>query len=40
VYGFLANILYFNIDTPLKRFLASCGSLARHTGAIHAMMAK
>ena len=38
VYGFLANIYYFDIDTPLKRFVASHQSLVRHTDAIHAMV--
>ena len=40
VYGFLANIYYFAIDTPLKRFVASHQSLVRHTDAIHAMVMK
>jgi glutathione S-transferase len=40
VYGFLANIFYFDIDTPLKRFVDSHRSLARHTEAIHAMVTK
>jgi len=40
VYGFLANIYYFDIDTPLKGFVASHQSLARQTDAIHAMVMK
>jgi glutathione S-transferase len=38
VYGFIANILYFEIDTPLKRFVESHASLVRHTEAIHVQM--
>lgn len=40
VYGFLANVYYFDIDTPLKRFVASHLSLVRHTDAMHAMVMK
>ena len=40
VYGFLANIYYFDIDTPLKRIVASHRSLVRHIDAIHAMVMK
>lgn len=39
VYGFIANILYFKIDTPLKRFVESHASLIRHTQAIHLQVA-
>jgi glutathione S-transferase len=37
-YGFLANILYFDIDTPLKRFVESRAQLVRHTDAVHSRM--
>lgn len=40
LYGFLANIFYFDIDTPLKRFVEASRSLVRHTRAIHAMVTK
>jgi len=41
IYGFIANIYFFAIDTPLKRFVAAHGNLVRHCRAIHAMaMAK
>jgi glutathione S-transferase len=39
LYGFMANILYFDIDTPLKRFVESHPALRRHTDAIHALVA-
>jgi glutathione S-transferase len=39
LYGFIANILYFDIDTPLKRFVLSQPSLLRHTEAMHARVA-
>jgi glutathione S-transferase len=35
VYGFLANILFYDIDTPLKRFMATQPNLVRHCTAIH-----
>jgi len=36
IYGFIANIWFFDIDTPLKRFVATHGNLVRHCQAIHA----
>jgi glutathione S-transferase len=36
VYGFIANIHFYDIDTPLKRFVASHPNLVRHCVAIHA----
>ncbi len=36
IYGFIANIWFFAIDTPLKRFVAAHGNLVRHCQAIHA----
>ena len=36
IYGFIANIYFYDIDTPLKRFVAAHDSLARHCEAIHA----
>jgi len=35
IYGFLANIYFYDIDTPLKRFVASQPNLVRHCSAIH-----
>jgi len=39
VYGFIANILYYRIDTPLKRFLEACPGLVRLTDAVHSRLA-
>jgi glutathione S-transferase len=36
IYGFLANIYYSEIDTPLKQFVAAHAGLVRHCTAIHA----
>ena len=38
VYGFVANILYFKIDTPLKAFVETQPSLLRQTEAVHSLM--
>ena len=35
VYGFVANIYFYDIDTPLKQFVASHRNLVRHCNAIH-----
>jgi len=36
VYGFIANIYFYDIDTPLKQFVAAHANLVRHCEAIHA----
>lgn len=36
VYGFIANIFFYPIDTPLKRFVTSHANLFRHCTIIHA----
>ena len=36
VYGFVANIYFYRIDTPLKRLVASRPNLVRHCNALHA----
>src|SRR6516164_9069434 len=36
VYGFIANIYYYDIETPLRAFVASQPNLVRHCKAIHA----
>jgi glutathione S-transferase len=36
VYGFVANIYFYDIDTPLKQFVVQCPSLVRHCEAMHA----
>jgi hypothetical protein len=35
IYGFVANIQFFDIDTPLKHFISSRQNLVRHCVAIH-----
>jgi glutathione S-transferase len=35
VYGFIANIYFYAIDTPLKQFMVSKQNLVRHCVAIH-----
>ncbi len=39
IYGFLANIHFYAIDTPLKTFVASQPNLVRHCETLHAAMA-
>ena len=36
IYGFIANILYYDIDTPLKQCVEAHPQLVRHCRAIHA----
>jgi glutathione S-transferase len=38
IYGFIANIHYYPIETPLKQFVAAHPSLVRHCTAIHAIV--
>ena len=41
IYGFIANIYFYEIDTPLKRFVVSHENIVRHCRAIHqAVMVK
>jgi hypothetical protein len=35
IYGFVANIYFFEIDTPLRQFVASHPNLVRHCNMIH-----
>ena len=35
IYGFIANIFFYDIDTPLKQFVVSHGNMVRHCRAIH-----
>ncbi len=39
LYGFIANIFYYPIETPLKQFVISQPQLVRHCQAIHAAVA-
>jgi glutathione S-transferase len=36
IYGFVANIYFYDIETPLKEFVVSHDGLAQHCRAIHA----
>jgi hypothetical protein len=36
IYGFIANIYFYDIDTPLKQFVSAQENLVRHCVAIHA----
>jgi glutathione S-transferase len=36
IYGFIANIFFYDIDTPLKQFVVAHDNLVRHCRAIHA----
>lgn len=40
IYGFVANIWFYPIETPLKEFLRREPRLARHTEAIHTLVAR
>jgi glutathione S-transferase len=35
IYGFVANIYFYDIDTPLKRFVVAHDNIVRHCRAIH-----
>jgi glutathione S-transferase len=35
IYGFVANIYFYDIDTPLKKFVAANAYLVRHCQVIH-----
>ena len=36
IYGFIANIHFYDIDTPLKQFVSSHANLVQHCSALHA----
>ena len=40
IYGFIANIYFYDIDTPLKRFVSSHANLVRHCRSIHAAVSE
>jgi len=40
IYGFIANIHFYDINTPLKQCVASHPNLVRHCEAIHASVTK
>ncbi|CCB64292.1 glutathione S-transferase family protein [Hyphomicrobium sp. MC1] len=35
IYGFIANIYFYDIDTPLKKFVVAHDNMVRHCRAIH-----
>ncbi len=35
IYGFIANIFFYDIATPLKQFVVARGNMVRHCRAIH-----
>jgi glutathione S-transferase len=40
IYGFIANIYFYDIDTPLKLFVVAHDNLVRHCQAIHAAVSR
>lgn len=38
IYGFVANIFYYKIDTPLRQYVLSRQNLVRHCQGIHALV--
>ena len=38
IYGFTANIFFYEIDTPLKNFLVSRPNLVAHCRSVHALL--
>jgi glutathione S-transferase len=40
IYGFIANIYFYPIDTPLKEFVVARDNIVRHCQAIHAAVSK
>jgi glutathione S-transferase len=38
IYGFVANIYFYEIDTPLKRFVASRPNIVAHCRSVHAAL--
>ena len=40
LYGFVANIHFYEIDTPLRQFVATCPNLVAHCRSMHAMLGR
>jgi hypothetical protein len=38
IYGFIANIYFYEIETPLKQFVAAHPNLIRHCNTLHSMI--
>ena len=39
IYGFIANIYFYDIDTPLKQFVVAHDNIVQHCKSIHARVA-
>jgi glutathione S-transferase len=40
IYGFIANIYFYDIDTPLRQFVVAHDNIVRHSRAIHEAVSK
>jgi len=40
IYGFIANIYFYDIDTPLKQFVVAHANIVQHCRAIHEMVSR
>ena len=40
IYGFIANIYFYDIDTPLKQFVVAHDNVVRHCRAVHEAVSK
>ena len=40
IYAFIANIYFYDIDTPLKQFVVAHDNIVRHCKAIHAAVSR
>jgi glutathione S-transferase len=40
LYGFIANVYFYDIDTPLKQFVVAHDNIVRHCRAIHEMVSR
>jgi glutathione S-transferase len=40
IYGFIANIYFYDIDTPLKQFVVAHHNIVRHCRAIHEIVSQ
>ena len=38
IYGFIANIYFYTIDTPLKQFVVAHDNIVRHCQAMHGLV--
>jgi glutathione S-transferase len=38
IYGFIANIYFYDIDTPLKQFVVARDNVVRHCRTVHALV--